>query len=182
MLDLPHNAYLAAGATLAVYQDLAPRIGAHVTIMEGARVVGDVTLGTGVGIWYNAVIRGDVHVITVGEDTNIQDNAVLHVTGGVSPLHVGARVTVGHAARLHGCTIADECLVGIGAVVLDNAVLEPHSVVAAGAVVPPRMTVPSGQLVAGVPARVIRPLRQEEIADLPASAARYRRYAELHRR
>ena len=182
MIDLPHRAYLAVGATLAAYQELVPRVGDHVTIMEGARVVGDVKLDEGVGIWYNAVIRGDVHVVTIGQDTNIQDNAVLHVTGGVSPLHIGARVTVGHAARLHGCTIHDECLIGIGAVVLDGAVVESHSVVAAGAVVPPRMTVPSGQLVAGVPARVIRPLRQEEIDDLPASAARYRKYAELHRR
>lgn len=149
--------------------------------MDGARVVGDVAIGTDASIWYNAVIRGDVNWVRIGEATNIQDNSVLHVTHDRFPLSIGDRVTVGHAARLHGCTIEDECLIGIGAVVLDDAVVRTHSMVAAGAVVPPGMVVEGGTLVAGVPARVIRTLRDEEIADLPRSALRYVEYALRHR-
>lgn len=174
-------AFIAADATLRVFGPLRPRIGAGATLMEGVRVIGDVTIGANTSIWYNTVIRGDVHWVRIGEATNIQDNSVLHVTHNRFPLSVGSRVTVGHAARLHGCTIEEETLIGIGAVVLDGAIVRRHAMVAAGAVVPPGMVVESGTLVAGVPAHVIRRLREEEIANLPESAARYVAYALGHR-
>lgn len=148
--------------------------------MEGVRVVGDVRLSDGVSLWYNTVIRGDVHWVRIGADTNIQDNSVLHVTHDTFPLLIGERVTVGHAARLHGCTIEDETLIGIAATVLDGAVIRHHSMVAAGAVVPPGMIVETGTLVAGVPARPIRNLREDEVANFTESAARYRAYAREH--
>lgn len=146
-------------------------------IAPGAVVLGQVTVGEWASIWFNCTVRGDVHWISIGEHTNIQDNSVLHVTHDTHPLCIGARVTCGHAVRLHGCTIEDETLIGIGATVLDGAVVRSGAMVAAGAVVPPGMEVQSGVLVAGVPAKVIRDLRPEERADIPQSAARYVEYA-----
>lgn len=148
--------------------------------MDGVRIIGDVSLGIGVSIWYNTVIRGDILPIRIGTDSNIQDNSVLHVPYEEFPLFIGERVTVGHAARLHGCRIEDETLIGINATVLDGAVVRSHSIVAAGAVVPPGMEVEPGVLVAGVPARPVRPVREDEIANFAAGAARYREYARRH--
>ncbi len=159
------------------YLDRVPVIAEDCFIAPGVVVLGDVTIGRQSSVWFNTTIRGDVHFITIGERTNIQDNSVLHVTHDTHPLVIGSRVTCGHAVRLHGCTIEDEVLVGIGAIVLDGAIVRCGSMVAAGALVPPRMEVPSGTLVAGVPARVVRELRDEERADLAASAERYVEYA-----
>ena len=158
-----------------------PRIPDSCFIAPGAVVLGQVTLGEQVNIWFNCTIRGDVHWIEIGEQTNVQDNSVLHVTHDTHPLRIGNRVTCGHAVRLHGCTIEDETLIGIGAVVLDGAVVRSGAMVAAGAVVPPGMEVPSGVLVAGVPAKVIRELRPAERADIPESARRYVAYAKAMR-
>lgn len=166
--------------TIRPYRDLTPEIDPSVIVMEGVRIIGAVTIGSDSSIWYNTVIRGDVHWVRIGRETNVQDGCVLHVTHDRFPLAVGDRVTVGHAACLHGCTINDECLIGIGATVLDGAVVESHAMVAAGALVPPGMVVQSGTLVGGVPARVLRALREAEIEDLPAGAARYCRYAADH--
>lgn len=167
-------------ATVRAYRDLEPRIHESVVILDGARIIGDVTIGSGSSVWYNTVIRGDVHTVSIGVDTNIQDNSVLHVTHDRFSLTIGDRVTVGHAARIHGCVVEEETLIGIGAVVLDGAVIRRHAMVAAGAVVPPGTIVESGVLVAGVPAKPIRALTEAEIADLPRSAERYRRYALNH--
>lgn len=161
------------------YQGVSPRIGADVFVAPSAVVAGDVELGDGVSIWYQVTARGDVHYIRIGPRTNIQDGAVLHVTHDTHPLIVGSEVTVGHAAVLHGCTVEDRCLIGIGATVLDGAVVETESMVAAGTLVPPGFRVPRGMLVMGVPAKVARPLTDGEIADLSASAARYVEYARL---
>ena len=158
-----------------------PQIPASVYLAPGVRIIGDVTLGERCGVWYNVVIRGDVHYIRIGEETNIQDGSILHVTHDTHPLVIGNRVTAGHAVRLHGCTIEDETLIGIGAIVLDGAHVERQALVAAGALVPPGMVVPAGTLVAGVPARVRRELTPEERADLVASAARYVAYARTAR-
>lgn len=166
--------------TLRPYRDLYPTLDETTVLLDGVRIVGDVTIGPGSSVWYNSVIRGDVHWVRIGSDTCIQDNSVLHVTHDRFPLSIGNRVTVGHAARIHGCTVEDETLIGINATVLDGAVVERHSMVAAGAVVPPGMVVRTGELVAGVPAKPIRRLREEEIADLPRSAERYRGYALQH--
>ncbi len=159
------------------YGGRTPAIEPGVFIAPGAIVIGDVTIGAEASIWFNCTVRGDVNFIRIGRSTNIQDNAVLHVTHDTHPLVIGDRVTCGHAAVLHGCVIGDETLIGIGAVVLDGATVEPGAMVAAGALVPPGMIVPSGMLAVGVPARIARPLRPAERADLAASAARYVEYA-----
>ncbi len=181
MMDTHNNpAFIAATATVRPYGVLKPRIAAGAIVMDGVRIIGDVLIGPAANIWYNCAIRGDVHSVRIGAETNIQDNTVLHVTHDRYPLSIGDRVTVGHAARLHGCTVEDESLVGIGAVVLDGAVVQQNAMVAAGAVVPPGYTVETGTLVAGVPARPIRALRPEEVEDLYHSAMRYVEYAQTH--
>ena len=161
------------------YQGLVPKIADNVFLADGVRIVGDVEIGRDSSIWYNAVIRGDVHYIRIGERTNIQDNCLLHVTHDTAPLLIGRGVTVGHLATLHSCTVRDYSLIGMGAIVLDKAVVEEYAFVAAGALVKPGFIVPSRTLVAGIPARVLRDLRPEEIEDLPASADRYFEYATL---
>ena len=161
------------------YNGHLPRIADNVFLADGVRIIGDVGIGSDSSIWYNAIIRGDVHSVKIGQRTNIQDNCVLHVTHDTAPLIIGRGVTVGHQATLHGCTVQDYSLIGMGAIVLDNAVVEEYSFVAAGAVVKPGFIVPRKTLVAGIPARVVRDLRPEEIADLPASADRYFEYATL---
>lgn len=145
---------------------------ASTLIFPGAVVVGDVTLGEDCSIWYNAVLRADEDAITVGDGTNIQDNAVLHVTAGL-PLTIGQGVTVGHGAILHSCAIGDHSLIGMGATVLDGAVIGEGCLVAAGAVVTPRTVIPDGSMVMGAPAKVKRPLTEEEKADIRHNAQVY---------
>lgn len=159
------------------YRGTSPSLEESVFVAPGAVVIGNVTVGAEASIWFNTTVRGDVHFITIGARTNIQDNSVLHVTHDTNPLVVGERVTCGHGVTLHGCTVEDECLIGIGAIVLDGAVVQTGAMVAAGALVPPGMVVPSGMLVAGVPARPVRPLRDAEREEIPLSALRYVRYA-----
>jgi gamma-carbonic anhydrase len=146
---------------------------ASVFIAEGAWVIGDVTLGRDSSVWFNAVLRGDVHSIRIGERTNVQDGAVLHGTFGKYSVIVADDVTIGHRAVVHGCTVQSACLIGMGAVVLDQAEIGAHSIVGAGAVVLEGTRVPSGSLVAGVPARVKRSLTEEERQALIQRAARY---------
>ncbi|MEX2441971.1 MAG: gamma carbonic anhydrase family protein [Alkalispirochaeta sp.] len=165
------------------YGTLVPRIAEGVFIAPGAVVLGDVELGAEVGIWYNSVLRGDVNTITIGPRSNVQDGCVLHTGYGEEhALRIGRDVTIGHNACVHGCTVEDECLIGIGANVLNGALIRSHSYVAAGALVPPGMEVPSGVLVAGVPAKIIRDLKQSELDDLIPSAERYRKYALEHQK
>jgi carbonic anhydrase/acetyltransferase-like protein (isoleucine patch superfamily) len=160
------------------YQGKLPVIGPGVFIAEGAAVIGDVIIGARSSIWYSTVLRGDLMPIRVGEETNIQDGAVLHVTHDRWPCIIGSRVTIGHGAIVHACTVEDEVLIGMGAVILDGAVVESHSLVAAGSVVRPNFRVPSGQLVAGNPAQVKRPLTEGEIEGIRFSVQEYRRLAE----
>ena len=161
------------------YMELFPNIHESVFLAEGVKIIGDVTIGKNSSVWYNCVIRGDVHYVNIGEETNIQDLSMLHVTNKRFPLNIGNKVTVAHSVKLHGCTIEDLSLIGIGSIVLDGAVVQSNSMVAAGAVVKPNYTVPSGKLVAGVPAKIVRDLTDEEIADLKASSERYKKYAEI---
>jgi len=161
------------------YQDLLPEIDESVFLASGVKIIGDVTIGKNSSIWYNTVIRGDVHYIKIGEYSNIQDCSMLHVTNGRFPLNVGSKVTVGHAVKLHGCTLEDKCFIGIGAIILDGAVVKENSMVAAGSVVKPGFIVPTGKLVAGVPAKIVRDLSSEEINDIDKSAERYSKYAEI---
>jgi len=164
------------GAHLIAHHGIVPVVPGSAFVAVGACLIGDVVLGDEASVWFNAVLRADINSITVGKRSNVQDGCVLHVTKDL-PVCIGDDVTVGHMAMLHGCTIGDSVLVGMNAVVLDNARVEPHAIVAAGAVVRENMVVPSGRLVAGVPARVVRPLTDEERAFLKQSALNYVAYA-----
>lgn len=164
---------------LFLYQDLFPKLDETVFLASGVKLVGDVTIGKNSSVWYNCVIRGDVHYVKIGEHTNVQDCSMLHVTNGRYPLNIGNKVTIGHSVKLHGCTLQDLCLIGIGAIVLDGAVVEENSMVAAGSVIKPGFIVPSGKLVAGVPGKVVRDLTSDEILDLEKSAERYCKYTEI---
>jgi gamma-carbonic anhydrase len=161
------------------YQDSFPVIDTSVFLASGVKVIGDVTIGENSSVWYNSVVRGDVHYVKIGMMTNIQDCSMLHVTNGRFPLNIGNKVTIGHSVTLHGCTLQDLCLIGMRAVVLDGAVIEQNSMVAAGTVVTPGFVVPNGKLVAGVPGRVIRNLTEEEIAEFENSAKRYKKYTQI---
>ena len=161
------------------YKEFNPKIGNNVFLASGVKIIGNVEIGDNSSIWYNTVIRGDVHYIKIGKNTNIQDCSMLHVTNGKYPLNIGNNTTIGHSVSLHGCTLQDLCLIGIGAIVLDGAIVEFNSLVAAGALVKQNFTVPSGKLVAGVPAKVIRDLTTAEIKDIEAGAKRYVEYAKI---
>ena len=148
-----------------------------VLICEGAVVVGDVTLAPGVNVWYNAVVRGDEGAIAVGENTNIQDCAVLH-----AETVVGRDCTVGHGAILHGCTLGDNTLIGMGAIVLNGARIGSNCIVGAGALVTGKLDAPDGSMILGSPAKVVRPLTEEEIAGNRASAQTYLHLAQTCRK
>jgi carbonic anhydrase/acetyltransferase-like protein (isoleucine patch superfamily) len=160
------------------YFDKSPNIHPEAFIAPGAAVIGEVTVGRLSSVWFNSVLRGDIEPVTVGEETNIQDGTVVHVTRNGYPTLIGSRVTVGHRCMLHACTIHDEGFVGMNATVLDRAVVETHGMVAAGAVVTPGKVVKSGELWAGVPAKRLRHLTDEEIEHMAVSAENYRKHAE----
>ncbi|MFC2103144.1 gamma carbonic anhydrase family protein [Bacteroidota bacterium] len=164
---------------LFAYNNLIPKLHSNVFIAPGAKVIGDVEIGEYSSIWYNSVVRGDVHYIKIGEHTNIQDCSMLHVTNGKFSLNIGNRITIAHAVKLHGCTLKDLCLIGIGATLLDGSVVEENAIVAAGTVILEDFVVPSGKLIAGVPGKIIRDLSAEEIAEIENSAERYKEYAKI---
>ena len=149
----------------------------EVLICDGARVCGDVTLGKGVNVWYNAVLRGDVGAIVVGEDTNIQDGAILH-----EETVVGAGCTIGHGAIIHGCTVGNNVLIGMGAIVLNGARIGDDCIVGAGALVTGKMDAPAGSMILGCPAKVVRSLTEREIEENRISAREYLEAAERCRR
>jgi carbonic anhydrase/acetyltransferase-like protein (isoleucine patch superfamily) len=157
-----------------------PHLGSDCFVHDSAVVIGRVSLGARSSVWPCAVLRGDIERLTVGDDTNVQDGAVLHADPGM-PCVVGDRVTIGHRATVHGCTIGDEVLIGIGATVLNGAVVGTQSIIGAHALVPEGMEVPAGVLVVGTPARVRRELTPDERAGLAAQAARYVANAARHR-
>jgi carbonic anhydrase/acetyltransferase-like protein (isoleucine patch superfamily) len=156
-----------------------PAIHPHTFIAAGARIIGAVTLAEGVSIWPNCVLRADIEDIVVGEDTNIQDLSVVHVEHAL-PARIGRRVTVGHRAVIHACTVEDDCLIGMGAILLDGSFIGKNSLVAAGSVVPPGKRYPEGTLIMGIPAVVKRALTPEEIERNVRSAAQYREYWEAY--
>jgi carbonic anhydrase/acetyltransferase-like protein (isoleucine patch superfamily) len=167
---------------VALYQlgDTAPQCHASAWVADNASVLGDVQLDEGASIWYGAVLRGDNERIHIGRHSNIQDNSVLHTDAGV-PLTVGEGVTVGHQVMLHGCTVGDHSLIGIGSVVLNRAVIGRHCIVGAGALVTEGKVFPDGVLIVGSPAKVLRELTPEEISRLQMSAAHYVANADRHR-
>ncbi|UUN25573.1 gamma carbonic anhydrase family protein [Streptomyces sp. FIT100] len=157
-----------------------PQIAPEAFTAPTSVVVGDVTIGPGASVWYHAVLRADFGPIVLGADSNIQDNCTVHVDPGF-PVTVGARVSVGHNAVLHGCTVEDDVLVGMGATVLNGAHIGAGSLIAAQALVPQGMRVPPGSLVAGVPAKVKRELTDEEREGIKLNAAMYLELAKEHR-
>ena len=151
----------------------APSIAAGAFIADNATVIGDASIGAGSSVWFGTVIRADSMPIRIGAHTSIQDNSVVHVTHDVAGTVVGDRVTVGHNVILHACTVDDDCIIGMGAIVMDRAHIGAGSIVGAGALVTPGTQVPPGSLVVGSPARVKRPVSAEERAWIASSAAHY---------
>lgn len=158
-----------------------PKIDESVFLCDGVQIIGDVEIGKESSVWFNSVIRGDVNFIRIGERTNIQDLSMLHVTYKKYPLIIGSDVTVGHSVTLHGCTVKDSVLIGMGAVLLDNCVVNSNSFVAAGTLVKEKFVVPEGVLVAGVPGKIIRELTTKEIEKIGRSARNYLIYVENYR-
>jgi len=164
---------------LAPHHGVAPALAPGAWVHPRATVIGEVSLGADASVWPGAVIRGDVNSIRIGEASNIQDGSVLHVShktpaspaGG--PLVIGARVTVGHTVILHACTLADECLIGMGSIILDRAVVQKQVLLGAGSLVPEGKVLESGHLYLGRPAKLVRALTDEEIAHFRYSAEHY---------
>ena len=165
--------------SLKSFQNQTPILGNNVYVDDSAIVIGAVVLGDDVSIWPTAVVRGDVEQITIGNNTNVQDGAVLHVShqGKFSqqghPLSIGTDVTIGHRAVIHGCTVGNYCLIGIGAIIMDDAILEDYVMLGAGALVPPNKRLESGYLYVGSPAKQSRPLSESEKEFLRYSASHY---------
>lgn len=163
------------------FKGTSPTIADDCFIAPNATVIGDVVIGSGTSVWFGVVIRGDVHEIRIGERTNIQDGTIIHVTEGKLGTYIGSDITIGHGAVLHACTLEDGCFVGMGATVLDGAVIEAGAMVAAGAVVTPGKRVKKGELWSGNPAKLMRPLRDEELAFFPKSATKYKALGDTYR-
>ena len=163
------------------YRGNMPRIAATAYIDHSAQVIGDVEIGARASVWPNVTIRGDVNSIRIGDETNIQDNSTLHCDAGHYPLVIGNRVTVGHQAMLHGCTIEDDCLIGIGAIVLNGARIGAGSVIAAAALVPEGTVIPPHSMAMGVPAKVRRQITEEEAERFRLNARHYVELAETYR-
>ncbi len=167
---------------MAIYEldGVAPRMADSAWVADNAQVMGDVALGEGASVWFGATVRGDTETITIGEGSNVQDGSVLHADHGF-PLTIGARVTVGHQVMLHGCTIGDESLIGLGAVVLNGARIGRHCLVGAGSLVTEGKEFPDGSMILGRPAKVVRELTPEQIEGLRMSAAHYIENARRYR-
>lgn len=168
---------------MAIYQldDDAPRIHPGAWVADSAEVIGRIELMAGASVWYRAVLRGDNEWITIGERSNIQDGSVLHTDAGL-PMAIGADVTVGHQAMLHGCTVGDNTLIGVQSVVLNGARIGSNCIVGAGALVTEGKVFPDGMLIVGSPAKVVRELTAEQIARLRMNAAFYVNNAQRHAR
>jgi carbonic anhydrase/acetyltransferase-like protein (isoleucine patch superfamily) len=158
---------------LRPYRSILPSVDPSAFVDASAQVIGDVHLGAESSVWMNAVVRGDVHSIRIGARTNIQDLTLVHVMRETNPTVIGSNVTIGHSAVIHGCTIEDRCLIGMGAILLNGSRIGTGSIVAAGALVPEGMIVPPGSMVMGMPAKVKRRLTPEEDASIVWYADNY---------
>ena len=159
-------------------KEIAPEIAENVFLADNAVIVGEVTIGKNSSVWWSAVVRGDVNKITIGENSNIQDGAVIHCTYQKAATTIGNNVSIGHQAIIHGCTLKDGCLVGMGAVVMDNAVVESEAIVAAGAVVLENTIVESGYIYAGVPAKKVKKIEGDLKNVFQRTADNYVMYKE----
>ena len=157
---------------LKIYLDQTPEIDPSAYIASGAVVIGAVRIGRNASIWHNAVLRGDIQSIEIGEGSNVQDGTVVHLADDYG-VKIGTYVTIGHVAMIHACTIEDECLIGMQAVVLDGAVIGKQSIIGAGALVTKGTQIPPGSLVLGAPAKVVRPLSDAERASIKELAEKY---------
>ena len=163
------------------YKGKTPKVAPSAYVDPSAQVIGDVTLGERSSVWCNVTLRGDVNTITIGDDSNVQDGTVVHGELNEFPVTLGNRVTVGHLAMLHGCSIEDDCLIGIGAIVLNGARVGRGSVIAAGALVPEGMDIPPESMVMGMPAKIRRAVTPDEKERFKQNAQRYIRYRQDYR-
>jgi carbonic anhydrase/acetyltransferase-like protein (isoleucine patch superfamily) len=164
--------------TILSYKNTFPQIAEGSFIAPNSSIIGDVTIGTETGIWFNCVIRGDVAKVRIGDRTNVQDGTVIHVTRNGHPTTIGSGVTIGHKALLHACTLEDNCFIGMGAIIMDDVVVEEGAMVAAGALIPPGKRVKKGQIWAGNPGKYFRDLRPEEQDFIFTSADNYVKHVE----
>ncbi len=167
--------------TLLAYEGVTPMVDPSAFLAPGVRVIGDVVIGAEASLWYNVVVRGDVHSIRIGARTNIQDGSVVHVSTGTHATVIGEDCLIGHLAMLHGCTLHDRAFVGLGAIVMDGCVIESDAMLAAGAMLTPGKTIPSGQMWAGRPAKYVRDLSADELARQRIGVAAYVENARKHR-
>ena len=165
-------------ALILPVRGIYPKFGKHCFFAENATIVGEVEMGDNCSVWFNAVVRGDVHYIKIGDDTNIQDGAVIHCTYQKAPVNIGNKVSIAHNAVIHGCTIEDNVLIGMGAIVMDHAIVETGSIVAAGAVVLENTRVESGYVYGGMPVRKIKKVDPELGTVFERTAKNYIKYAE----
>lgn len=162
---------------ICAFNNKHPNIHDSVFIAKSAQVIGQVSIGKSSSVWFNSVVRGDVNYIEIGQRTNIQDNSVLHVTKNTYPLVIGNNVTIGHRVVVHGCSIEDNTLIGIGSVLLDCSVVNSNSIVAAGSLVPPGFNIPSGVLAVGSPVKIKRDLNEQELTLIDKLSNNYVEYS-----
>jgi carbonic anhydrase/acetyltransferase-like protein (isoleucine patch superfamily) len=165
---------------LIPYKNSLPLVNESNFIAQTAQLIGRITLGEDANVWFGAVIRADVEPITIGARTNVQDNAVVHVSSGYKT-QIGNDVTIGHSAIVHACTVGDRVLIGMGAIVLDGAIIGEETIIGAGALIPPGKIIPPRSMVMGSPGKVVRTLSDNEIAELKASAKHYVSYAKEYK-
>jgi carbonic anhydrase/acetyltransferase-like protein (isoleucine patch superfamily) len=170
----------AKGMSVRFLGDRRPQIDDTAYVADGAQIIGNVILGSGSSVWFNAVIRGDTEQISIGSGSNVQDGAILHADPEF-PCTVGTGVVTGHGAILHGCQIGDNCLIGMGAIILNGARISPGSIVAAGAIVPEGKDFPPRSLIMGVPAKVAREITPEDLEQIAAGARHYQERADIYR-
>lgn len=164
-------------ATILPVKNSTPAFGKDCFLASNATVVGDVVMGDECSVWFNAVVRGDVHSIRIGNKVNIQDGAIIHCTYQKAKTEIGSYVNIGHNAIVHGCTLQDHTLIGMGAIVMDHAIVEPYTIIGAGALVPENMVCESGFIYAGLPARKIKPISEEQRKLLDELPDRYVMYS-----
>ncbi|MBD3306912.1 gamma carbonic anhydrase family protein [candidate division KSB3 bacterium] len=166
---------------LKAYQGKTPDIHPTAFVEASAQVIGDVAIGRDSSVWYNAVVRGDVHYICIGERTNIQDGVVVHGIFGKYPVIIEHDVSIGHNAVVHGCTVRSNCLIGMGAIILDNAEIGENCIIGAGALITTGTTVPPNSVVLGIPGKIHRQVTTEEVQQLTERASRYVDYKNASR-
>lgn len=169
-------------AILKELQGKRPGFGKNCFLAETAVIIGDVLMGEGCSVWFGAVVRGDVHYIKIGDNVNIQDNAVIHGTYKKSPTNIGNNVSIAHSAIVHGCTIHDRVLIGMGSIIMDDVIVESNSIIAAGSVVTKGTVVPSGSIYAGNPAKLLKTIDSELLeSEVNRIAKSYHKYASWYR-